>query len=68
MNNGDKIERICAYCEHSVNIRESEICVCEENGVVKAVSTCRRFTPDMLKLEPRPRVLPDHDDTVFADI
>ena len=64
----DKIERVCAYCEHAVVIRESEVCVCDENGVVRAVSTCRRFMPDLLKLEPRPRVLPDSDETVFVDI
>ncbi|MBR5746223.1 MAG: hypothetical protein IKX92_03065 [Clostridia bacterium] len=68
MKKGAGIERICANCEHSVNIRESQVCVCKENGVVSAVSTCRRFTPDLLKLEPRPRVIPNSDETVFVDI
>ncbi len=60
----DNIERICAYCEHAVVISESDICICREIGAVKAIDTCRKFTLDLLKLNPIPRTLPD-DDTVF---
>lgn len=60
----DDIEHICAYCEHAVVIRESDICICREIGAVSADSSCRKFSLDLLKLAPIPRTLPD-DDTVF---
>lgn len=58
------IERICAYCENAVVIHESDICICREIGAVDARSSCRKFSLDLLKLNPIPKVLPD-DDTVF---
>lgn len=66
-NNHDDIERICAYCENSVIIRESEICICKLNGAVHQTETCRKFTLDLLKLAPMPRKLPD-EDTIFFEI
>lgn len=60
----EDIERICAYCENSVVIRESDVCICREIGAVDARSTCRKFSLDLLKLTPIPKPMPD-DDTVF---
>ncbi len=60
----EDIEKICAYCENAVVIKESDICICREIGAVDARSTCRKFSLDLLKLAPIPKVLPD-DDTVF---
>ncbi len=66
-NQHNDIENICAYCEHAVVISESDMCVCRSVGAVKADSTCKKFSLDLLKLSPVPRKLPD-DDTVFFDI
>ena len=66
-NRNEDIERICAYCEHAVIIRESDICICKHNGAGAQTSTCRKFAFDLLKLAPIPKKLPD-DDTVFFDI
>lgn len=62
------VEHICANCEHSVVIRESDVCVCSLCGVVGADSACHRFAVDLLKLSPRPRVIPAGDESDFADI
>ncbi len=61
------IEKICAYCEESVVICESDMCICRHEGAVKASGSCRKFKADLLKLAPVPRKLPD-EDTVFFDI
>ena len=63
-NKNEEIERICAYCENAVLIKESDVCICREIGVVNVRSTCRKFSLDLLKLAPIPKVLPD-DDTIF---
>ena len=60
----EDIERICAYCENAVVIKESDVCICKNLGAVKASDTCRKFELDLLKLAPIPKALPD-DDTVF---
>ncbi len=69
-NDLKKIEKICAHCEHAVIIRESDVCVCGEHGVVRASDNCRAFKPDLLKVTPHVRKLPDgdYDATVFLDI
>ena len=66
-NNNQEVEQICAYCEESVLIAESDMCICRKEGAVKAGGTCRKFKADLLKLAPIPRKLPD-EDTVFFDI
>ncbi|MBQ8895558.1 MAG: hypothetical protein IJY88_02055 [Clostridia bacterium] len=63
----EDIERICAYCEQAVVIRESDICICALNGAVKQSSGCGKFSLDMLKIAPLPRKLPE-EDTVFFEI
>ena len=60
----EDIERICAYCENAIVIKESDMCICKSNGAVKATGSCRKFSLDLLKLAPIPKPLPD-DDTVF---
>jgi hypothetical protein len=67
MKHNEDIERICAYCEKTIVIKESDICICSINGAVKQSSSCKKFTLDMLKLSPLPRNLPD-DETVFFEI
>ncbi len=63
----EEVERICAYCENAVLIRESEICICRLNGAVSQTESCKKFVLDLLKLAPMPKKLPD-DETVFFDI
>lgn len=60
-----ELERICAYCEHAVVIRESEICICKHNGAVDQTDCCKKFSLDLLKLSPIPRRLPEEDTLVF---
>ena len=67
MSRQDDVEKICAYCENAVVIKESEICICRLIGAVKQNDTCRKFALDLLKLAPLPRKLPE-DDTVFFEI
>ena len=62
------IDEICAYCEHSVVINESSVCVCKHKGVVRADDRCRRFALDLLKLQPRPKMPFKNDETVFFEI
>ncbi len=64
-NVNEDIERICAYCESAVLVKESDVCICNRNGAVLANGTCRKFKLDLLKLAPIPKTLPD-DDTVFV--
>lgn len=61
-------QHICACCEHSVNIRESDMCICFFNGAVKADNTCKKYKLDLLKLSPLPTVLPEDGETVIFDI
>ncbi len=63
----EDIDRICAHCENAVVISESDICICRNNGAVRADDTCKKFVLDLLKLAPLPRKLPD-EETVFFDI
>lgn len=63
----EETEKICAYCENAVLVRESEICICRLNGAVSQKDSCKKFALDLLKLAPTPRKLPD-DETVFFDI
>ena len=68
MKRSDDENAICAMCEHSVLIKESDMCICDLEGAVRCDGSCRRFTQDLLKLDPRPRKLPDGDETVFVDV
>ncbi len=59
---------ICACCEHGVNIKMSDMCICFFNGAVNAEDTCKKFKLDLLKLDPIPAVLPEEGETVIFDI
>ena len=46
------IEEICVNCEHSTFIENTENCVCDKKGIVRAIDTCGRFKVDLLKVNP----------------
>ena len=52
----EKIERICANCEKSSPIGDTDACRCIKHGIVKARSCCREFREDLFKVVPPPPV------------
>ncbi len=58
----DNIERICANCQFSTTIGDSDACFCDKKGFVKAREVCRRFKADYLKIIPPPPVKPINSD------
>ena len=58
----ERLERICAYCEHATVLAGSDACVCDKRGVVRANGYCRRFRPDLLKVRPHLPRLPEEPD------
>ena len=64
----DELERICAYCEHATLLSGADVCVCKKNGVVRANGTCRRFRPDLLKVQPHLPLLPEESDNEAFDV
>ena len=60
----EELECICCYCENAVNIRETNICICQINGAVDQNDSCGKFTLDLLKLSPMTRRLPEEDTLV----
>lgn len=48
----DKCDRICAFCEKSVPICDSDSALCEQKGIVPKSYTCRGFSYDPLKRVP----------------
>lgn len=63
----EDLEYTCCYCENSVNIRETNICICKHNGAVDQNDTCGKFSLDLLKLSPMTRKLPE-EDTLFVEL
>lgn len=63
----EELERICAYCEHATLLSGADVCVCKKNGVVRANGVCRRFRPDLLKLQPHLPLLPEESDEEAFD-
>lgn len=61
-------DEICACCEHCVAIRESDMCVCRYQGAVYADGTCGKFTLDLLKLDPKPKALPEEGATFLYEM
>ena len=57
-----ELERICAYCEHATLLAESNACVCAKRGIVRTNECCRRYRPDLLKLQPLLPRLPEEQD------
>lgn len=62
----EKIERICANCEHSTPMGNTDACYCKKRGLVKARGCCGDFKADLLKIVPPPPVA--YDDVFFEDI
>jgi len=54
-------DRVCALCEHATGIAGSGICVCELKGAVREDGVCKKFSFDLLKLNPRVLKLPETD-------
>ena len=55
----ETLERICAYCEYATLLAGTDACVCRKRGVVRADGHCRRYRPDLLKVQPRLPRLPE---------
>ena len=52
----DEIPCICIYCEHCIKVELTDSYICKR-GKLKLVSdtdSCKKFSPDLLKLEPKP--------------
>lgn len=52
----EKIERICANCEQSTPVGDTDACICAKRGLVKARGVCGDFKTDLLKVVPEPPV------------
>ncbi len=55
MANRREYEPCCALCEFSCVLDASDAFLCRKKGPVRALGRCRRFSPDLLKLEPDAR-------------
>lgn len=64
----DELERICAYCEHATVFSGTDACICSKRGVVRANECCRRFRPDLLKVQPRLPQLPEEAEDETFDL
>ncbi len=58
-----KLERICANCELSKPIGDTDACMCDKRGLVKARGCCGEFKADLLKVVPAPPIA--YDDILF---
>lgn len=54
-------ERRCELCESARDIADEACVLCDRKGVVRRDHSCRRFTLDLLKLDPSPLKLPLFD-------
>lgn len=64
----EELEHICAYCEYATLLSGADVCVCKKKGAVRANGTCRRFRPDLLKLQPHLPLLPEESDDEAFDV
>lgn len=62
----EKIEHICANCEHSSAIGNTDACMCDKRGLVKARGCCGSYKTDLLKVVPAPPI--SYDSVTFDDI
>ncbi len=58
----EEVERICAYCEYATVLSNAEVCLCKKRGAVRPDGGCRKFRVDLLKIDPKPRPLPEAPD------
>ncbi len=63
----DNIERMCKYCEHSVDFVDKDKMICSLKGVVSVDYLCKKFTYDPLKREPS-KTLRVPDDIEFPEV
>lgn len=63
----EKIEKICANCEFASQLGDSDACLCDKKGFVKARGVCRRFKADLLKIVPAPPLRPVSTDSEIYD-
>ncbi|GEM_PF-7082248 len=52
----EKLEKICANCEKSVVLADTDACLCSKKGLVKARGCCSDFVADLLKVVPEPPI------------
>lgn len=58
MLNEKDISPSCSYCAHGKTAPDGETVLCRKNGVVEKDFSCRKFSYDVLKRQPRrPRPL-----------
>ena len=54
-----EVARICANCEYSVSLADSNSLLCRKKGIVEETGGCRKFRYDLLKRKPpKPVSLP----------
>ncbi len=58
MKNKNDIEKYCKFCEKAVTLSDPDTMLCRKNGVVSAADSCRKFTYDPLKREPKIKPAP----------
>ncbi len=58
----EEVERICVYCEYATVLSNADICLCKKHGAVRSDGGCRKFRVDLLKIDPKPRPLPEAPD------
>ena len=46
-------EAICINCVHARRLGGADACICSMKGVVKADGSCRKFSLDLLKIDPQ---------------
>ncbi len=61
-------EPICVNCVNSTPIGTANVCICSLKGAVKADGSCKKFSLDLLKIEPKsPKTLVIQGDENFFD-
>ncbi len=51
------IEESCAFCEHASPLSDDREVLCRYKGVVQVSYRCKKFTYDLLKRIPSPRIM-----------
>lgn len=65
--NNKKITPSCSYCTHGKIAPGGENVLCKKYGIVETEHSCRKFSYDVLKRQPkRPKALEKYDAKDFA--
>ncbi len=51
------IEESCAFCEYASPLSDHREVLCRYKGVVQTTYRCKKFTYDLLKRVPSPRII-----------